>query len=205
MTIFFVITITISLAGYIIIKISTKKKTPILSVKIGSENGSEFTIQLNKLNQDISDMEYVKLILGFLAKILYVIPIKDSNEFMYSFYEILEPNFNINTLLKMHPKISIIEGIPKGKIIDGTLFITNKNTFYLNSRIPNYPFERQYHYSFLSLFKHVYDKIGDEEKKVLIGTLKYLSSEYCLNNKDYRSLKSLMTLPNEAFINYNLK
>ena len=99
--------------------------------------------------------------------------------------------------------ISITQGSPKGKIIEGVLYFKDIRTRNVMTKLPATWFEYQLAHSVIALIKITVENSDDFHRKYLKNSLKYMSDKY-ENGVNQREINVMVNLPNEAFLSRHL-
>jgi len=177
---------------------------PLLEVKIGTEDGYNYNVEFNKLHPDAKDIEYVRLVLNYLAKILYVIDVKHENQrkFILDYiYKISADEMNAESIKTNTPiGIDMKEGKSTGKVIVGILYFKNTLTRVIKSKLPIRCYEYQLAHSIIVLINIVVEKSDNNHREYLKNSLQYMSKAYNQQSINPKEIKNVISLPNEAFL-----
>lgn len=202
-----IISVIVAIAYLVIRAIKKAAGIPVLKVKIGTEDGYNYRVEIEKLHPETKDIEYVRLVLNYTAKILFVIEKKHdyvSEELLKFIDEISNTNMSPNDVAESIPEeLTIGDGRAIGKIIEGVLNFKDIRTRNIMTRLPLTWFEYQLAHSVMALTKTTVDKLDDFHREYLRDALKYMSQSYNERGVDPREMRSLM-LPNEAFTSRHL-
>lgn len=180
---------------------------PVLKSKIGTSDGLNYIVQFEKLHPELKEIEYVRMVLNYTAKILFVIDKKHE----YVSLEIMEFIKNISKT-KMTPKdieqffpneISIQGGDPKGKVVEGILSFKDMRTRNIMTKLPNTWFEYQLAHSVMVLIKSTVRLLDEFHREYLKESLNYMAQEY-EKGVNPREMRSMASLPNEAFLSRHM-
>ena len=108
----------------------------------------------------------------------------------------MTPNDVSNYLPK---SITIQEGKPDGKVIEGILFFKDIKTRNIITKLPVKWFEYQLVHSVIILVKYTVEILDDFQIEQLKNSLTYMAEAY-ENGINPKEMKNMITLPNEAFI-----
>ncbi len=182
------------------------KKTagmPLLKTRIGTTDGLNYKVHFEKLHPELKEIEYVRMALNFTAKILFVIEKKHN----YVSKEIIEFIKNVpntvmapNDIEKIFPKeISIQNGIPNGKVVEGILYFKDMRARNIMTKLPTTWFEYQLAHSVVVLIKSTLELLDEYNKDYLRESLRYMAQQY-EKGVDPREMKNMLSVPNEAFL-----
>jgi hypothetical protein len=175
---------------------------PVLKSKIGTSDGFNYKVNLEKIHTHTKDIEYVRMVLNFTAKILFVIEKKHeyvSIEILDFIKEISETEMTPEDIDRFIPLgISIQEGIPSGKVIEGVLHFKDMRTRNVITKLPVTWFEYQLAHSVIALTKISVEKLDVFHREYLKNSLKYMADKY-ENGVNPREMATMINLPNEAF------
>ena len=185
------------------------KKTagmPILKSKIGTLDGFNYKVNFEKIHPETKNIEYVRMVLNFTAKILFVIEKKHEYvrieilDFIKGISETEMTSEDIDRFIP--PGISIQEGIPSGKLIEGVLHFKDIKTRNVMTKLPVTWFEHQLAHSVIAMTKITVEKLDDFYREGLKNSLKYMANKY-ENGVNPREMTTMVNLPNEAFLSRN--
>ena len=190
---------------FVIINKIRSGRIKLLEVRIGSSYGFDQKVEFRKLHPDVKEIEYVRLVLSYVSKMLYIID--DNHKFQITsilnfIKSILQTNMSPEEIKKFIPeKCSFSSGdtSAKTKKIIGVLYFQNVLNRTFASKIPLKYFEDQFVYSTEALIFIVCSKISDSNKLILKSALQKLIEDD--SQSMFRSLKGHMELPNIAFNN----
>jgi hypothetical protein len=180
-----------------------RRGMPVLRTKISTNDGYSYSVEFKKIHPEAKDIEFVRMVVNFTSKILYITGENHEhirNEIL-NFIDLasqteMKPE-DIDTLMPLGLKIKK-ENI-SGKTIEGTLYFVNMNNRNISTNLPLKWFEHQLSHSVIVLTRAVVDYLDDDFRQYLKRYLKYMSHSY-KNGADPRSLRTMATLPNEAFV-----
>jgi hypothetical protein len=198
------ILIGIVIIGFLMFRqIKKEAGMPVLNSKIGTSDGFNYKVNIEKIHPETKDIEYVRMVLNFTAKILFVI----EKEHEYVSVEILDfikgvsetemTPVDIDRFIP--PGIFIQEGIPSGKIIEGVLYFKDMRTRNVMTKLPVNWFEYQLAHSVIALTKITVEKSDDFHREYLKNSLKYMADKYEKGDNP-REMTAMVNLPNEAFL-----
>lgn len=180
---------------------------PVLKTRIGTNDGNNYPVYFEKLNPETKDIEYVRMVLNFTAKNLYLIDAR--NDFVR--YEILdfilkvsETDLNPEAVDILLPQSFTVEyGDPNGKVLEGVLYAKG---FYRNiqTRIPITWFDHQLSYTIFALIKITVQHVDSFHRSYLKDSLIYMAKSY-MNGRSPKDFKNMFSIPNEAFLARNVK
>ena len=177
------------------------KAMQLLKVKIGSSDGYSYQVHFEKLHPEMKDIEYVRMILCYTAKILNVI----QKEHYYVEKEIIEYIKNVSKTrmdyesIKSFTQINIQETEPKSKVIEGILFFKNVSTRYVITKLPIRWYEYQLAHSIIALLCVSVKYMEAFQKDILAESLRYMIQEY-EKGVDLKNFMNAYNLPNAAFL-----
>ncbi len=197
------ILIGIVIIGYLMFRrIKKAAGMPVLKSKIGTSDGFNYKVNFEKIHPQTKDIEYVRMVLNFTAKILFVIEKKHkyvSIEILDFIKEVSETEMTPEDIDRFIPLgISIQEGIPSGKVIEGVLHFKDMRTRNVITKLPVTWFEYQLAHSVIALTKISVEKLDDFHREYLKNSLKYMADKY-ENGVNPREMTTMINLPNEAF------
>jgi hypothetical protein len=198
------ILIGIVIIGFFMFKVMKKAAgMPILKSKIGTSDGFNYIVNFEKIHPETKHIEYVRMVLNFIAKILYVIEKKYeyvSIEILDFIKEVSETEMTPEDIDRfILPGIFIQEGIPSGKVIEGVLYFKDMRTRNVMTKLPITWFEYQLAHSVIALTKITVEKLDDFHREYLKNSLKYMADKY-ENGVNPREMTAMVNLPNEAFL-----
>lgn len=199
------IAIGIVVIAYLVIRIFKRAAgMPILKVKIGSTDGSNYNVEFEKLHPEVKDIEYVRLLLNFIAKTLFIIEKKHdyvSGEIFAFINGIVVTRMRSGEILENTlGEITIEEGTAGGRIIEGILYFKDIQTRNIMTRLPTEWFEYQLAHSVMALTKVIVDKLDDSHLTILKDSLVFMAKAYGQSNMDPKKMQTMVSLPNEAFV-----
>ncbi len=197
------ILIGIVIIGYLMFRrIKKAAGMPVLKSKIGTSDGFNYKVNFEKIHPQTKDIEYVRMVLNFTAKILFVIEKKHkyvSIQILDFIKEVSETGMTPEDIDRFIPLgISIQEGIPSGKVIEGVLHFKDMRTRNVITKLPVTWFEYQLAHSVIALTKISVEKLDDFHREYLKNSLKYMADKY-ENGVNPREMTTMINLPNEAF------
>jgi hypothetical protein len=190
---------------FIFYKFLTKRNSgiPLLEVIIGSVDGFHYRMYFNKLNNEFKDIEYIRMILNFSAKMIYIIDKNNltEKESILSFLEKISSSQGTNDDLRDQYKLcfKVEKGQLEGKKIISNLYYTDVINRKITTTIPLKWHDGQLEYSVYILILETYSLLDDFHKDQLKKSLFNLVTSY-KNGADMNSLQVSMTLPNESFV-----
>jgi len=175
---------------------------PVLKSKIGTSDGFNYKVNFEKIHPETKDIEYVRMVLNFTAKILFTIEKKHeyvSVEILDFIKEVSETDLTPEDIDRfIPPGISIQEGIPSGKIIEGVLYFKDVRNRFVMTKLPVTWFEYQLAHSVIALTKITVEKSDDSHREYLKNSLKFMADAY-ENGVNPREMTAMVNFPNEAF------
>jgi hypothetical protein len=203
------ILIGIVIIGYLMFRrIKKAAGMPVLKSKIGTSDGFNYKVNFEKIHPETKDIEYVRMVLNFTAKILFVIEKKHeyvSIEILDFIKEVSETEMTPEDIDRfILPGIFIQEGIPSGKVIEGVLYFKDMRTRNVMTKLPITWFEYQLAHSVIALTKITVEKLDDFHREYLKNSLKYMADKY-ENGVNPKEMTSMINLPNEAFLSRYIK
>ena len=197
------ILIGIVIIGYLMFRrIKKAAGMPVLKSKIGTSDGFNYKVNFEKIHPQTKDIEYVRMVLNFTAKILFVIEKKHkyvSIQILDFIKEVSETEMTPEDIDRFIPLgISIQEGIPSGKVIEGVLHFKDMRTRNVITKLPVTWFEYQLAHSVIALTKISVEKLDDFHREYLKHSLKYMADKD-ENGVNPREMTTMINLPNEAF------
>ena len=198
------ILIGIVILSLLIIRIINKAKgLALLKIKIGTAEGINYKLQIEKVHPETKEIEYVRLVLNFISKILFVIESKHNyirQDILNFIKNVSKTEMTPNDVSNYLPKsITIQEGKPDGKVIEGILFFKDIKTRNIITKLPVKWFEYQLVHSVIILVKYTVEILDDFQIEQLKNSLTYMAEAY-ENGINPKEMKNMITLPNEAFI-----
>lgn len=201
--------IGIIIIGFLLIRrMKMAAGIPVLKCKIGSPDGLNYIVTFEKIHPDTKDIEYVRMVLNFTAKILFVLEKKHKNlkddilDFIKNVSKTDMTSKDIDRLIPIG--ISITEGTPTSRIIEGILCFKDLNTRNIITKLPFPWFENQLSHSVFALIKITVDKLDDSHREYLKKSLNYMADKY-ESGVNPKELKTMVNLPNEAFLSIFFK
>ena len=197
------ILIGIVIIGYLMFRrIKKAAGMPVLKSKIGTSDGFNYKVNFEKIHPQTKDIEYVRMVLNFTAKIRFVIEKKHkyvSIQILDFIKEVSETEMTPEDIDRFIPLgISIQEGIPSGKVIEGVLHFKDMRTRNVITKLPVTWFEYQLAHSVITIKKISVEKLDDFHREYLKNSLKYMADKY-ENGVNPREMTTMINLPNEAF------
>lgn len=197
------------LIGIVILGLLISKKIkksagfPILKVRIGTIDGCKYDVNFKIIHSETKEIEYVRMVLNFTAKILFIIGKENENisdDIMYFLKKISETDMKPKDIERYIPSnISIHEGIPDKKIIEGVLYFKDMKTRNILTKLPISWFDHQLSNSVIVLTKVTVDILDDYHREHLKKSLRYMVEEY-EKGVNPKEVKNMTTLPNLAFL-----
>lgn len=176
---------------------------PLLKTKIGTADGFNYEVQFESIHPETKEIEYVRMVLNFTAKILFVIEKKHeyvSREILNFIKDVSKTEMTQKDIDRFIPNgISIEEGISTGKEVEGVLYFKDMKTRNVMTKLPVILFEYQLAHSVIALTKITVEKLDDFHREYLKNSLKYIADKY-ENGVNPREMRTMANLPNEAFL-----
>lgn len=183
--------------------IKRNSEIPLLEVTIGSVDGFHYRMNFNKLNSEFKDIEYIRMILNFSAKMIYIIDKNNltEKESILSFLEKISLSQGTNDDIRDQYQLcfKVEKGQPEGKKIISNLYFTDVINRKITTKIPLKWHDGQLEYSVYILILETYPLLDDFHKDQLKKSLFNLVTSY-KNGADMNSLQVSVTLPNESFV-----
>lgn len=173
---------------------------PILKVRIGTPNGDYYKVKFEKFHPDTGEIEYVRIVLNFVAKMLFIIQTKHVNvgiallKFLKDVVGTNKTPEKIDALLPIYAE----GGEPSGKIVEGILHYKDNLTRNITTKLPGCWYEYQLAHSAFALIKVAVENLGEHNRMLLKKSLSYMVDLYW-KGEDTKDLNNMVNLPNEAF------
>ncbi len=184
-------------------KIKKSAGYPILKVRIGTIDGFKYDVNFNIIHSETKKIEYVRMVLNFTAKILFIIGKENENisdDIIYFIKKVSETDMKPKDIEKFIPSgISIQDGMPNKKIIEGVLYFKDTRTRNILTKLPISWFEHQLSNSVIVLIKVTVDILDDYHREHLKKSLRYMADSY-EKGVNPKEVKNMTTLPNLAFL-----
>lgn len=176
---------------------------PVLKTKIGTADGYTYEVQFEKIHPETKEIEYVRMILNFTAKILFVTERKHEyvrREILDFIEKVSETEMTPKDIDRLIPSgISIQKGTASGKVIEGVLYFKDMRTRNVMTKLPVTWFEYQLAHSVIALTRITVENLDDFHREYLKNSLKYMADSY-KKGVNPRDMRTMATLPNEAFL-----
>lgn len=144
------------------------------------------------------------MVLHFITKVLFIVePNKHyiKSDIINFISEVAKTRLSHDELKSIiNNKIKIKEDAPNGRIIEGMLFFKNATTRNIYTKLPAPLFEKQLLNSIIAILYSCNNKLDEFNKEYLKDALVYLADAYNSKNIDPSSMRSMIQLPNEAFM-----
>jgi hypothetical protein len=202
------ILIGIVVLGFFVIR-RMKKATgmPVLKARIGTSDGLNYNVHFEKLHPELKEIEYVRMVLNFTAKTLFMIEKKHdyvSEEIMEFIKNVSNTKMTTNDVEQFFPSgISIQDGNPNGKVVEGILYFKDMRTRNIMTKLPSTWFEYQLAHSVIVLIKSTLELLDEFHRDYLRESLRYMVQEY-EKGVNPREMRSMVSLPNEAFLSRHM-
>lgn len=205
---FFIIVAVILLGFLLYRRMLRSLGIPLLKCKIGVEAVVYYFVEFEHLHPEVKEIEYVRFILNFTAKILYVIDPKNIEE-VEETLDYIKGVADLPTDAKIIPLnlqlgIGASEGIAKNKVVEGTLFFKDIRTRSIITKLPSTWHEGQLTNSVKAVTSVVFSKLEPEQRETLKDCLRYMHDAYSKKGVNPKHLSSMANLPNEAFMFRNM-
>ncbi len=197
--------ILIGIIVLIIIAIKIIKRAsgiPVLKVKIGTTDGIVYNVEFKELHTGTKKIEYVRMVLHFIAQILFIMEKRDlylSEEIVNYINEVSNKDKQIGTFTGIQKGIAIKEDKAEGKVIGGVLYFKNVKIRSIITKLPVTWFELQLFHSIVALIKVSVENLDDFHRNYLKESLKYMADLYTNRGVNPRERNNLISVPNEAF------
>ena len=174
----------------------------MLKAKIGTNDGKVYNVEFVKLNSETTDVEYVRMVLNFIAKMIHIISKKNEyeRELIFEFLdEIVDKKMSsaeIIDLIELPVKCN--KNQKSKKSIEATLYYKNIQIRNILTKIPISHFEYQFANSTFALIKHTLTSVQGIPERQLLNSLKIMRKRY-LDVIDLDDPKVMVALPNEAY------
>ena len=201
----YIIIAVIVITILVVLKLRKSAGQPLLTCKISTDNGFDYTIEFDKVHNDLKPIEYVRLLLCFITKMYLISRSKDEDnrtQIRFFLRSIADADNLISGLEKFKGQINIVEEISNSKEkkqIIATSFYKNLQARQISTIIPSGWFESQFYLSIIILVLTVVKNNDDYQNKLLHKCLKNLS-KYYYSNSNTTSLNSHFHLSNKAFL-----
>lgn len=198
------ILIGIIILGFFIYgKVKKATGMPLLKTRIGTTDGINYKVHFEKLHPELKEIEYVRMVLNFTAKTLFIIEKKHdyvSKRIIEFMKNISHAEMTPNDIKKIFPdEISIQDGFPSGKVVEGVLYFKDMRTRNIMTKLPPIWFEYQLAHSVIALIKTTLELLSKHNKDYLRESLKYMVQQY-EKGVDPREMRNMVAMPNEAFL-----
>jgi len=186
-----------------------KKATgmPVLKARIGTSDGLNYNVHFEKLHPELKEIEYVRMVLNFTAKTLFMIEKKHdyvSEEIMEFIKNVSNTKMTTNDVEQFFPNgISIQDGNPNGKVVEGILYFKDMRTRNIMTKLPSTWFEYQLAHSVIVLIKSTLELLDEFHRDYLRESLRYMVQSY-EKGVNPREMRSMVSLPNEAFLSRHM-
>lgn len=175
---------------------------PLLSVRIDTTDGFKFQAKFTLLNNEIKSIEYVRLCLHFIAKMLLLAKGDDKSMIRSFLHKIGESKSFEVGMHDFKEDVSILTELDEFPVnsssIVATLYYENMQSRVISTKVPWRILEDQFFASIVSLLVISLPKLDEYQKKILHIGIRNLSRYYYANLKD-NSIKSSRVFPNDAF------
>ena len=180
---------------------------PVLKTRIGTFDGLNYKVHFEKLHPELKEIEYVRMVLNFIAKILYVIEKKHdyvSEEIIEFIKNVSNTKMTPNDIKQFFPnEISIQDGNPNGKVVEGILYFKDMRTRNIMTKLPTTWFEFQLAHSVIVLIKGTVELLDEFHREYLRESLNYMVQAY-EKGVNPKEMRSMVSLPNEAFLSRHM-
>lgn len=185
------------------------KRIPILKAIITFDEDNNVSVELEKLHPEFKSPEYIRMILHYYAKMLYIID-PNQPESVFAYNQLLTSIDNIsNAKLKDNPnilKIADIDDVVKlarpkkqHKRYVATLFEISGVVRHITTGIPIRGYLQQMTFSVPILIQSILQYLNYEDIEVLQLALKSMNEQY-RNGVNFRDIKIWESVPNKAFL-----
>lgn len=185
----------------------TAAGVPLLRATVGTVDGGEYTVLIEKLRPDVEPVEYIWMILFFATKMMYNLWPTDAGQ-VGLFQDCIKAlgntqigkDTNVFEVCRM-PKVEVSEATaqPAGKRVVATLYYPSITNRVIRTSIPLSPVQLQYLYSWLSLVQTALPRLNSLLLDRLQGALKVMGHLYEECGVDAGSLVACADVPSKAF------
>lgn len=189
---------------------SFDSQNALLKAIIAFDENDNATIQIEKLNPEIKNDEYIRLVLHYYAKILYNF---DPNQpeanqaydlLLTATEDISEANLsdnpNILELADIDDVVTLVENPIEQKYrFVGTLFAGIGVERYVKTKIPLKLYLQHMAFTVPILIQGILHSLNINEIEILQLSLKSMNKQYG-SGVDFRKLKNLVSVPIKAYI-----
>lgn len=179
----------------------------LLEVAINTNDGIDFFVKYQKRHPEMQQVEYVRLILNFAAKMLCNIGDSNTSESLKLIQSIkligdthLAIDSNITEICRMPIIATESSPLHSGKSINAVLGFQSDVMRSIYTTIPVTWFENQFLYSWIAIVQTSIPKLDNKMLRVLEKSLKRMASLYIDEKVNPVSIKGVTQVPNAAFI-----
>ena len=189
--------------------LSGANKKTLLEARISTSNAQNYKVAFSVLEPDLVPNEYIRLILGFVTKMLHIIDPNDPNqtsvkqEILLSIKKLSDSELNHDTnvaiVCDQHIHSSSGEPSSRDKKIVATLYFLNPMERFVNTSIPTRWYEYQFLHSWIALIQATLPKLNEKQLNHLHHSLKVMREMYFEENIDFSKMESMAYVQNRSF------
>lgn len=175
---------------------------PVLKAIIGTNDGKTYNVEFIKLSPETTEIENVRMVLNFFAKMIQIISKNNEYERVLIFEflnEVVNKEMNSAEIIDfIEIPVTTIKNKSSKKNIEATLYYKNVNFRNILTKVPMTHYEYQYANSSFALLKHTLSTVKGIPEKHLINSLKIMRDSY-LEVTNLDDAKVMVILPNQVF------
>jgi hypothetical protein len=205
-----IVLLVLVLAGIFVHLLMRRPLIPLLKATTSTPDSKLYKVWFTEIHPDTKPVEYIRLILSFAAKMLYIISPNDRRQ------ERAKQALLVGLRVVGHSQLSSTSDIaalcgqgicvtneppsPGDKKITATLFYTNPVFRSIKTSIPARWFELQFFHSWLALVQQSLPKLDDMHLRRLRQSVRRLEELYSEGGVDLASVEGLVSAPTRAFV-----
>lgn len=203
MTTWFFLLIGLIIVGAVVFRAIRKATAiPVLKVRVGTTDGGCYIVDFIKMHPDTKDIEYVRIVLSLISKILYILGKNHGyqrDQILNFMEKVSNTNMTPNDVGQLFPLMTYAKkGEPKGRTIEGVLYFLNEREREIMTKVPMTFFHEQFINSVIAVVQIAVDHLDERHRKHLRNSLKSMIQIY-QSGVNPSLIKNIHIVPNQAF------
>jgi hypothetical protein len=200
----------IAIVTAVIVLLRKSLGVPLFEVAIATNDGCAFAVSYQQRHAEMQAVEYVRMILYFAAKMLFIIGDRQQNEarrFIGCILLLGDSELSHETDVVAMCRIPIVvseSSAQQGCKVQATLSYQNIVRRSIWTTIPQSWFPNQFLYSWIAIVQTALPKLDEDLVDLLRASLNRMAAMYLDNNVDPSSITALANAPAQAFIDADM-
>lgn len=204
-----IISIILLIVGWYLLRGANRKT--LLKASISTTDAQNYKVSFAVLQPDIVPNEYIRMVLGFITKMLHIIDPNDTRqigvkqEILSSIRKIstagLNHNSDLAAICDQYINCTIGAANQRDKKIIATLYFINPMERFVNTSLPNDGwYEYQFLHSWIALIQAILPKLNEKQLKHLHNSIKKMAEMYFENRINFSKMEAMELVQNRSFI-----